>query len=115
MLLISTPTLYKIQNLLDGTSRNQRQHVAPNHADGGSQIEVVKILMKQHNAPEVNIDYLSDGSLEYKYFLSTFEEVVEKKISDPRGRWFAGFNSRRERRQSWCILAFKRTHTPVID
>ena len=43
-------------------------------------------LLQLQAALEVDIDYFSGEPLEYRYFMTTFEEVVEKKIRDPKGR-----------------------------
>ena len=43
-------------------------------------------LLRQYAAPDVDIDILSDHTVGYHYFIAVFEEVVEKKIDDPRGR-----------------------------
>ena len=52
-------------------------------------VEVSKMLcqlLKQQEAPEVDIDVFSADPLEYHYFMEIFKEIVEKKIEDPRGR-----------------------------
>ena len=43
-------------------------------------------LLRQQAAPEVDIDVFTGDPTEYHYFLAVFEEVVEKKIDDARGR-----------------------------
>ena len=43
-------------------------------------------LMKLQSAPDVEIDNFSGDYMEYKYFMATFKEVVERKIEDPMGR-----------------------------
>ena len=51
--------------------------------------EVSKMLCKliqQKGATEVDIDNFWGNPLEYHYLISVFEEVVEKRIEDPRGR-----------------------------
>ena len=43
-------------------------------------------LVKQQSASTVNIEEFSGNPLQYSYFWSMFQEVVEKKIADPQGR-----------------------------
>ena len=43
-------------------------------------------LLRQQAAPDVDIDIFSGDPVDYLYFIAVFEEVVEKKIDDPRGR-----------------------------
>ena len=58
-----------------------------------SSIEVSDVLcqlLKQQSAPDVNIDVFDDNSLNFKYFMTLFREVVESEIKDPRGRFTRG-------------------------
>ena len=43
-------------------------------------------LLRQQAALDVEIDIFSGDPADYHYFIAIFEEVVEKKIDDPRGR-----------------------------
>ena len=43
-------------------------------------------LLRQQAAPNVDIDIFSGDTVDYHYFIAVFEEVVEKKNDDPRGR-----------------------------
>ena len=43
-------------------------------------------LLRQQGAPDVDLDVFSGDPLDFKYFMSTFEEVVENKIKDLKGR-----------------------------
>ena len=43
-------------------------------------------LLRQQAAPDVDIDIFSGDPVDYLYFIAVFEEVVEKKIDDPRVR-----------------------------
>ena len=43
-------------------------------------------LLKQQTAPNVDIDVFIGDPVDYHYFIAVFEEVVEKKVEDPRGR-----------------------------
>ena len=49
-------------------------------------IDVMKRLINLQTAPDIDIDVFSGNPLDYKYFRTTFREVVEKKVQDPRGR-----------------------------
>ena len=44
-----------------------------------------KLFLKQ-TSPDIEINVLDGNPLEFNYFISLFEEVVESKIEDPRGR-----------------------------
>lgn len=48
--------------------------------------EVLYKLLRQQNAPEVDVEIFDGNPLNYQYFISVFKEVVETKIDDPRGR-----------------------------
>ena len=43
-------------------------------------------LLRQQPAPDVDIDIFSGDPFHYHYFIAAFEEVVEKKIDNPRSR-----------------------------
>ena len=43
-------------------------------------------LLKISSAPDVDMDYFSGNPLDYHYFMSLFEELVEKKVDDPFGK-----------------------------
>eukprot|EP00794_Sanderia_malayensis_P004020 gene4020-4569_t len=43
-------------------------------------------LLNQQNAPNVDIDVFGGDPIEYQCFMTTFQEVVEKKIADPMER-----------------------------
>ena len=43
-------------------------------------------LLKIQSAPDVDMDYFSGDPLEYRYFISLFEELVEKKVDDSFGK-----------------------------
>ena len=40
-------------------------------------------LLKMQSAPDVGMDYFSGNPLDFQYFSSLFEVLVEKKIDDP--------------------------------
>ena len=43
-------------------------------------------LLSQQSATNVDIDVLDGNSLEFNYVMSMFEEIVERKVVNPRGR-----------------------------
>ena len=43
-------------------------------------------LIRQQAPPNVYIDIFNGSPVHYHYFIAVFEEVVEKKIGNPRGR-----------------------------
>ena len=43
-------------------------------------------LIKHLQAPSIEIDTFSGNCIDYPYFMAAFTEVVESKISNPRGR-----------------------------
>ena len=69
--------------ITDNTSRKIRSR------DGEKRKEVSDItckLLLYQGAPEVEIDKFNGNTLEYQYFVSMFNQVVEKKVSDQTGR-----------------------------
>ena len=43
-------------------------------------------VFSQQSATNVDIDVLDGSSLEFNYVMSMFEELVERKVVNPRGR-----------------------------
>ena len=43
-------------------------------------------LVKQQSASDDDLDMFDGNPLEYHYFMTLFQELVEKRIEDPRGR-----------------------------
>ena len=59
--------------------------------DGSLEIQMSHLsdlcdFLKTQSAPNVDMDYFSGNPLDYQYFMSLFEELVEKKIKDPFGK-----------------------------
>ena len=48
--------------------------------------DVLKQLLRQSSAPNLEVDIFSGNPIEYHYFMASFSEVVENSIQDPRGR-----------------------------
>ena len=43
-------------------------------------------LLKMQSAPDIDMDVFTGDPLDYQYFMSLFEELIEKKVDDPLGR-----------------------------
>ena len=43
-------------------------------------------LLKQQSAPDIDIDIFSVNSTKFQYFMAVFNEIMEKKVDDPRGK-----------------------------
>ncbi len=64
------------------------EHVDLKRGEGVSnrQVESITKLLQLQSAPAVEIDTFDGNPLEFNYFLATFKEAVEAKVTDPRGR-----------------------------
>ena len=49
-------------------------------------VAMMSKLLRQQAAPDVDIVIFTGDPVDYHYFIAVFDEVVEKKIDDPRGR-----------------------------
>ena len=67
----------------DNTSRTIRS-IDDEERKGVS--EVICKLLQYQGVPEVEIYKFNGNPLEYQYFVSMFNQVVEKKVSDQTGR-----------------------------
>ena len=65
------------------TNQNSEEHQVKSSTNLSS---TISSLLKMQSAPEPTIDIFYGNPLDFKYFLKTFEEVVETKIEDCRGR-----------------------------
>ena len=43
-------------------------------------------LLKQQSAPDFDTDVFSGNPMDFHYFMAAFNEIVEKKVDDPRGK-----------------------------
>ena len=43
-------------------------------------------LLKRQAAPDLEIDIFDGNPMDFHYFMAVFKEVVENKVTDPRGR-----------------------------
>ena len=48
--------------------------------------EMMCRLLKQQSAPEIEIDVFDGNPMEFHYFMAVFNEVVEKRVDDERGK-----------------------------
>ena len=75
---------------LDKSVKQPRVHdhkdsnIIPDHKNNFS--NTISNLLKLQSAPEISIDTFGGDPLEFKYFMATFEEVIESKIDEARGR-----------------------------
>ena len=72
----------------DSLFRNGEPNYTPSdhNSQSGEVSKMLCQLLKQQEAPEVDIDVFSGDPLKYHYFVEIFKEVVEKRIEDSRGR-----------------------------
>ena len=49
-------------------------------------VAMMSKLLRQEVAPDADINIFTFDPVDYQYFIAVFDEVVEKKIDDPRGR-----------------------------
>ena len=47
---------------------------------------MMRRLLRRQAAPELEIDVFDGNPMELHYFMAVFKEVVEKKVTDSRGR-----------------------------
>ena len=48
--------------------------------------EMMSKLLQQHAAPDLEIDIFDGIPMDFHYFMAVFKEVVENKVTDPRGQ-----------------------------
>ena len=74
-----------------GHMRNQRvkgqQHANNLRINNDFNVaEMMCKLVNEHSAPEIDIDVFGEDPLEFHYFMAAFDEAVEKKIEELRGK-----------------------------
>ena len=89
------PSDVKSQTIRRDTEQNERKLQVILNEDEASAVSKSDVRKQQSDlnqvlrylqAPEVDIDIFSGKSIDYQYFISTFVEVVETKIEEPKGR-----------------------------
>ena len=69
--------------------RGPKQTARNSEGNQEDMVGMMSKLIRQQAAPDVDIDIFSGDPVDYHYFIAVFEEVVEKKIEDPRDRlWY---------------------------
>ena len=70
------------------TNENEPITVKPpqKNSDGLSHLNDLCNFLKVQSAPNIDMDYFSGDPLDYQYFISLFEELIERKIDDPFGK-----------------------------
>ena len=43
-------------------------------------------LLKQQSAPDIDIDVFSGNPMDFHYFIAVFNEIIENKVDDHRGK-----------------------------
>ena len=63
-----------------------KQHL--NNLRRNNEVNVAEMckLVNQQSVTEIDIDVFGGNPLEFHYFMTVFDEAVEKKIDDPRGK-----------------------------
>ena len=64
---------------------NIKKNVPAVAVDEGVSKIMCKLLKKQ-SAPDFDIDVFSGNPMDFHYFMAAFNEIVEKKVNDPRGK-----------------------------
>ena len=84
------PEEKKSKPLTGGRSKALRSDaVEYGHLPDKNQPDIVAMmskLLRQQAVPDVDINIFTVDPVDYHYFIAVFDEVVEKKIDDPRGR-----------------------------
>ena len=82
------PEEKKSKSLARGRSKPIRSDaVEYGHLPDKNQPDMVTMMSKLlRQQADVDIDIFTSDPVDYNYFIAVFDEVVEKKIDDPRGR-----------------------------
>ena len=83
----TTASLVNARTTIENTSYyNRSSEVSEPTENKRSLSSTVASLLKIQAAPDVTIDTFNGDCLEFKYFMTTFEDVIESNIDDARGR-----------------------------
>ena len=66
-------------------TKNQRVLLDDDNKHSNDNNEILRRLMKQQSAPEVDIDCFDGNPLNYWYFMAIFIEVMENRVDNPLG------------------------------
>ena len=70
-----------IVNLPNKTAKDEFVH----KRDQKNITEMMCELLRQQAAPELEINIFDGNLMDFNYFMAVFKEVVENKVTDPRG------------------------------
>ena len=65
---------------------NQINQPSQHESSQETTYQVMCKLLQEQGAPDADLDVFDGNPLEYKFFMRSFEDVVERKIIEPRGR-----------------------------
>ena len=74
-----------LENQNEDRSTSRRSEQKSVHENDNA-TEMLSKLVREHSAPQVDMEPFEGNPLDFTYFMSMFQESVEKKIDDPRGR-----------------------------
>ena len=69
------------ENLPDKTKNKKLEY----EKDQKNVTEMMCECLQQQAAPDLEIDIFDGNSMDFHYFMALFKEVVENKVTDPRG------------------------------
>ena len=69
------------ENLPDKTTKEELEY----EKDQKNVTEMMCELLRQQAAPDLEIDIFDGNPMDFHYFMAVFKEVVENKVTDPRG------------------------------
>ena len=82
MLSIEIPGIFQWDrvNLPNKTAKEEFKH-------GRNQKNITEMceLLRQQAVPELEIDIFDGNPMDFHYFIAVFKEVLEDKVTDPRG------------------------------
>ena len=70
------------ENLPDKTTKEELEY----EKDQKNVTEMMCELLRQQAAPDLEIDIFDGNPMDFHYFMAVFKEVVENKVTDPRGQ-----------------------------
>ena len=68
----------------DGSNSRRRQQKLVHENDNAA--EILSKLIREQSTPQVDMEPFEGNPLDFTNFMSMFQESVEEKIDDPRGR-----------------------------
>ena len=68
----------------DGSNSRRREQKLVHENDNAA--EMLSKLIREQSTPQVDMEPFEENPLDFKNFMSMFQESVEEKIDDPSGR-----------------------------